>query len=791
MRSCHVLIAIVLTAATATSQMFVRFATSPFSTPPQGPVIAAIDGDGDGKNDLLVANTTTNAIDFYRYEGPQEFVLSQSSPWTTAPSISQVHEPAFGDIDGDGDVDILRGNTIVENLGGGAFQVIGAPVGSVLLAQQPQLLDIEGDGDLDFLQGGSLLRNDGNWTFVPITGSNAPNMPWLAHCTTLLDAERDGDMDFAIGCYFPAPVVYLFRNDGNGLFAREQVFNPGMQQFRLYAADMDSDGNHDIAVAGNTQSHLLTNDGSGTFTSQTIELGSNYNGLLVDLHSSGFIQFVTTTGLIRPDPFLTLLDPYPPEIETPATPIVADLDGDLDLDIVISAQATILTNKGNGLQSASAPQIATPIGMHGQRTGKTVYGLLREATVVSWTFNEVLTYSTAHTTHGLRNVEFLGPAPTGVTDATLVGRTGEFGYAVFGQELVTCTTTGPRHFTNTWRWTELNSPLPPLGTPTHVASADIDNAFGDDLVFGDPTVAGPRIAWQTGTGFTEQSPSLPPAAPSTLPVYETVVIADMDGDDDLDIVHELRIVRNDGGGQWSAGNAITATLSPATTRFSAIDFDGDGDQDLLAHGGPIQLLENDNGTFVDVTFGRIPIQAWSADVVGVADVDRDGDDDILSSGITFLRNDSGVFSLIPNTVTGFASGIALDVNFDDSIDIVTATSVLENTLNYLRPIRRAAVGGNWELEVRTWREGALPQVAFIAITSNPGLPIYHPLGAMGALRIDLSMAEVTPIALTGGTGTHVLAIPASPLVLGAELQAQALVVDSRLLLTGVVTDDLR
>lgn len=789
MRSCHELVAIVLTAATATSQMFARFETSPFSSPPQGPVVAAIDGDGDGKNDLLVANTATNAIDFYRYEGPHEFVLHNSSPWTTYPSLTS--EPAFGDIDGDGDIDVLRGATIIENLGGGAFQVI-SPFGPVFGDRRPQLLDIDGDGDLDILQVDRLMRNDGNWTFVTITSTNVPDMPLFTNSATVLDADRDGDMDFAVTTGFPPPSVYLFRNDGTGLFSRELVMIPGQYELRAYATDMNADGDTDLAIVGDSQSYLLINDGTGSFTPQPIGLGADFDGVFVDLNANGVPQFVTSTGVISPAPIHPYYQPYPAEVETPAIPIVADLDGDLDLDVVISHDAIVMTNAGNSyLETATTPRITETFAMYPWRAVKSRYQPWEETSFVTWNFDELQVYTTTQSWPRFHSATFLGAPPTNISDVALVFRTDENGYALRGIDLVTCTTSGPTYYEFGWGYAS-PSPLPPIGTPTHVAAAQLDNTFGDDLVFGDPAIPGPRILVETSAAFAEQSPTLPPAAASTLPVYETVIVADMDGDGDPDIVHELRIVQNDGGGQWSVGPSITATLSPTTARFWPIDFDGDGDQDLLATGsGPTQLLENNGGTFVDITIGHIPQPGWHADIAGIGDIDRDDDDDIVLSGVGVLKNDNGVFTMLPTPVPWPTAGVALDVNFDHAIDVVTGSGAYENTHTHLRPIRRAAIGGNWELEVRTWRDGPLPQTAFVAITAANNAPNYQPLGPIGTLWLDLSIADVAPISLAGGKGSRILTIPTTPLILGTQLMAQALVVDSQLLLTGLVTDRLR
>ena len=181
-----------------------------------------IDIDSDGDLDLFVANQYdlsetpwVGRIHFFRNTG------SSSSPNYVEESTSLLNEnmgqmltPEFGDLDGDGDMDLLVGdfngfiqyfeNTSTnKNL---TFSFI-ENVGSIDLSGNsvPTLGDLDADGDLDMLIGqlnGSLIfyRNTGNisqynfeaesFNDIQVESNSAPE---------LFDIEGDGDLDLVLG----------------------------------------------------------------------------------------------------------------------------------------------------------------------------------------------------------------------------------------------------------------------------------------------------------------------------------------------------------------------------------------------------------------------------------------------------------------------------------------------------------------------------------------------------------------------------------------------------------------
>lgn len=211
------------------------------------------------------------------------------------------NQMTIGDIDGDGDLDIVFANggnffspgspqlvRIYINDGTGVFtdeslaRIGNSGTGLAGLFRGVELGDVDGDGDQDmilapdFFARPILLMNDGNGFFTNEPG-RLPGGRVSSARAMFADIDNDGDLDLYItnggttnrfGC--GQQLVYV--NDGDGFFADETA---ARHPIGVWCEPMDIifgdvDGNFDLdakfASTGNSQGRVIINDGTGVFT---------------------------------------------------------------------------------------------------------------------------------------------------------------------------------------------------------------------------------------------------------------------------------------------------------------------------------------------------------------------------------------------------------------------------------------------------------------------------------------------------------------------------------------------
>jgi hypothetical protein len=179
--------------------------------------IKSADLDGDGRHDLVVGNIGTRRFQVLRGRGGCAFHPAVSWLAPDFPGITGAAVVGFdvGDLDGDGDVDILApllnsGSTqplvafLNDGSGGFAQRVLAGTVSSTALAQvgyhwTASLADFDGDGRLDAvsstaLPGAIILwRNTGSGSTVSF--QPVGRLDYSSFARDLLCANVDGDCD--------------------------------------------------------------------------------------------------------------------------------------------------------------------------------------------------------------------------------------------------------------------------------------------------------------------------------------------------------------------------------------------------------------------------------------------------------------------------------------------------------------------------------------------------------------------------------------------------------------------
>jgi hypothetical protein len=232
--------------------------------------VALGDVDGDGYLDLLAGNfNQVNRL--YLNNGDGTFAsgsnITTDTHWTQS--------LALGDVDRDGDLDLVAGNDLDQAnrlyLNNSTANPFNGVSGSNITTDTHKTIsvalgDVDRDGDLDLVAGNwwqvnRLYLNNGDGTFA--SGSDITSDANATWSVTLGDVDRDGDLDLVAGNWSQTNRLYL--NNGDGTFAGgSDITSDADATIAVVLMDMDHDGDLDL-VAGNTEgqaNRLYLNNGT-------------------------------------------------------------------------------------------------------------------------------------------------------------------------------------------------------------------------------------------------------------------------------------------------------------------------------------------------------------------------------------------------------------------------------------------------------------------------------------------------------------------------------------------------
>lgn len=173
------------------------------------------DYDGDGDQDLVVANRPTAEMDgfklsLFRNDGELQFTRMDEDALPVDAAFPM--SVAWGDVDNDGDQDLYAGNlygmanSLYENLGDGTFRLMdgGRATTDGSSSYTVTFGDLDNDADLDLVVGNwggasEIYLNSGLGHFDQLSSAAFKRSIQYASSMALGDYDSDGDLDILIG----------------------------------------------------------------------------------------------------------------------------------------------------------------------------------------------------------------------------------------------------------------------------------------------------------------------------------------------------------------------------------------------------------------------------------------------------------------------------------------------------------------------------------------------------------------------------------------------------------------
>ncbi|HVE58271.1 MAG TPA: VCBS repeat-containing protein, partial [Pyrinomonadaceae bacterium] len=550
--------------------------------------------------------------------------------------------------------------------------------------------DLDGDGDSDVLVGDShfyltgitVLKNNGDRTFVRfVYYPLEPNQ--MVGEVALVDFDADGDLDaFASirGDYDQLAIIRVWRNNGDGTFASSISFPTGTGPADIVAADFTGDGRADIATvnAGTNSVSLLKHNGqtgasagflapinfpiSTTYLNQISAGDANGDGK-TDLAVSGF----DGSGVL-----LTVL--------------MNDGNGNFAAPVNYqSAPGSRTFSYSVALRDLNNDGKAELLGGGIYSSGTSDYGAL------------TVRRSGANGSYGAAEIyqfELGVPSPKEITTGDINGDG--------SPDIIAAVPSGR---TMEGFETILSNGAGGFQTPKYyeasqqtfdVAAFDADGDGDADVATLANSSAAVTIHENPGSGVFRV-----PARYDTAAFPDAVESADIDNDGDIDIVTNnevniasndaiVKILKNNGNGTFAPAANYTTPRNFGDLKLR--DINGDGFVDLIfAPDGNYPsyhiatALNNGNGTFAPTVVREL--FACGGGTIDASDLDGDGDRDIvfveeescqnIAARIFVFRNDGNqnFASVTVLNPPGLPHDLAVsDVTGDGKADIITAVS---------------------------------------------------------------------------------------------------------------------